>query len=391
MAEPPSVTSIGYLTRIGVGEEAVYGTPVLTTQVLPSISESLNDVYAEIPDESLQGSPVYGTPEQGNFSATGDIVVPMRYANEWVLLKHFFGAFAAGRYDLVDSLQGQALTISIDKQVLGVWDYPGSKATQIQWTSNADGVILTTSVIPGGLQLNSTLNTHAHLVTLLQDSRRLLHHHLKLWVGTHDHALTEADDLCCSELTLTMARPMAQDYTNCSQNPLEPIENAFLTFRLALTFPRFTTENEAIITWRQNYTQLQAQMRYTHPTTGQTKTLVIPNLTFVTATAPTAGPGPRVLTTEASITRGGSATTSVQIAIASNVLTLTGGTFPQVAPGAQVTISGAATPANNGTFEATAWTPTSITLKTPPALTDEVAGASITVSTSNPVVYLLET
>ena len=390
MAEP-SVTSIGYLTRIGLAEEIPYGIPALATQVLPSISESLNDVYAEIPDESLQGSPVYGTPEQGNFSASGDIVVPMRYANEWVLLKHFFGAFAAGRYDLVDSLQGQALTISIDKQVLGVWDYPGSKATQIQWTSNADGVILTTSVIPGGLQLNSTLNTHAHLVTLLQDSRRLLHHHLKLWVGTQDHALTEADDLCCSELTLTMARPMAIDYTNCSQNPMEPIENAFLTFRLAITFPRFRTEEEAIIGWRQDYTQLQARLTYTHPTTGQTKTLVIPNLTFVTATAPTAGPGPRVLTTEASITRGGSATTSVQIAIASNVLTLTGGTFPQVAPGAQVTISGAATPANNGTFEASAWTPTSITLKTPPALTDEAAGASITVATANPVVYLLET
>ena len=55
MAEPASVTSIGYLTRIGIGEEAIYGTPVLTTQVLPSMSESLNDVYAEIPDESLQG------------------------------------------------------------------------------------------------------------------------------------------------------------------------------------------------------------------------------------------------------------------------------------------------------------------------------------------------
>jgi hypothetical protein len=390
MAEP-TVTSIGYLTRIGIGEEIIYGTPVLTTQVLPSMSESLNDVYAEIPDESLQGSPVYGTPEQGNFSATGDITLPMRYTNEWVLLKHFFGAFAAGRYDLIDSLQGKAVTISIDKQVLGVWDYPGSKATQIAWASTADGVILTTSVIPGALQLNSALNTHDHLVTLLQDSKRLLHHHLRLWIGTQDHALTVADDLCVSELTLTMTRPMAIDYTNCSQNPLEPIENEFLTFRLAMTFPRFTTENESIITWRQDYTQLQAQMRYTHPTTGQTKTLVIPNLTFVTATAPTAGPGPRVLTTEASITRGGSTTTSAQIAISSNVLTITAGTFPQVAPGAQVTISGAATPANNGTFTAAAWTPTAITLETPPAMTNEAAGASVTVQVAQPVIYLLET
>jgi hypothetical protein len=386
----PVVTSIGYLSRIGIGEEDVYGTAVLTTQVLPSISESLNDVYAEIPDESLQGSPVYGTPEQGNFSATGDITLPMRYANEWVLLKHFFGAFATGRYDLIDSLQGKAVTIAIDKQVLGVWDYPGSKATQIAWASNADGVILTTSVIPGALQLNSTLNTHDHLVTLLQDSKRLLHHHLQLLIGTQDHELTAADDLCCSELTLTMTRPMAQDYTNCSQNPLEPIENAFLTFRLAITFPRFTTEQEPIITWRQDYTQLQAKMIYTHPTTAQTKTLVIPNLTFVTATAPTTGPGPRVLATEASITRGGSTTTSAQIAIATNVLSLTAGTFPKVEPGAQVTISGAATPANNGTFVATAWTATSITLATPPALTDEAAGATMTVSVAQPVIYMLE-
>ena len=123
----------------------------------------------------------------------------------------------------------------------------------------------------------------------------------------------------------------------------------------------------------------------------QTKTLVIPNLTFVTATAPTTGPGPRVLTTEASITRGQGTTTSTQIAIASNVLTVTGGTFPAVAPGAQVTVSGAATPGNNGTFEATAATATTITLKSPPALTDEAAGATMTVSSSNPVIYLLET
>jgi len=302
MAVPPSITSIGYLTRIGVGEQAAIGMPILTTQVLPSVSESLNDVYAEIPDESLQGSPIVDTPEQGNFSATGDVLIPMRYLNEFVLLKHFLGQFATGRYDLLPSIQGKALTLSIDKQVLGVWDYPDTKATQIVWTSNADGVNLQTSLIPGGLTLNSTLNTHDHLVGLLQDAKRLLHHHLRLLVGTQDHALTDpADELCLSELTLTLGRPMAIDYTNCAQTPMEPIENAFLSFRLAMTFPRFRTEEEQIITWRQNYTRLQASLVYTHPVTAQTKTLIIPNLVFVTATAPTAGPGPRVLTTEASI------------------------------------------------------------------------------------------
>jgi len=394
MAVPPSITSIGYLTRIGVGEQAAIGTPILTTQVLPSVSESLNDVYAEIPDESLQGSPIVDTPEQGNFSATGDMLVPMRYLNEFVLLKHFFGQFATGRYDLLPSIQGKALTVSIDKQVQGVWDYTDTKATQIVWTSNADGVNLQTSMIPGALTLNSTLNTHAHLVGLLQDAKRVLHHHLRLLVGTQDHALTHpADDLCLSELTLTLSRPMAIDYTNCAQTPMEPIENAFLSFRLAMTFPRFRTEEEQIITWRKNYTRLQASLVYTHPVTGDTKTIIIPNLVFVTATAPTAGPGPRVLTTEAAISQGKDVTTSAQIAITAtgNALAITGGTFPFVAAGAQVTISGAATPANNGTFTAAAWTPLTLTLATPPALTDEAAGASITVSVSNPPIYMLET
>lgn len=394
MAAPPSVTSIGYLTRIGVGEQAAIGTPILTTQVLPSVSESLNDVYAEIPDESLQGSPIVDTPEQGNFSATGDMLVPMRYLNEFVLLKHFFGEFAAGRYDLVPSIQGKALTVSIDKQVLGVWDYSDTKATQIVWTSNADGVNLQTSLIPGKLTLNSTLNTHDHLVTLLQDAKRLLHHHLQLLVGTQDHALTHpADDLCLSELTLTLSRPMALDYTNCAQTPMEPIENAFHNFRLAMTFPRFRTEEEQILTWRQNYTRLQASLKYTHPVTGDTKTIIIPNLVFVTATAPTTGPGPRVLTTEASISQGKDVTTSAQIALAAadNSITITGGTFPIVFPGAQVSISGAATPTNNGTFQAISWTATKITLEPTPALTEEAAGATITVSVANPVIYVLET
>jgi hypothetical protein len=391
MAEP-TVTSIGYKTRIALGEEVPYGTPALTTQVLPSTSESLNDVYAEIPDDSLQGSPVQGTPEKGNFSASGDVTVPMRYMNEFVLLKHFLGLFNAGRYDLIDSTQGTGLTVSIDKQVLGVWDYYGSKITQIVWTSNADGVALQSSLIPGGLNLNSTLNTHDHLVSLVQDEKRLLHHHLRLWVGTQDHALTVADDLCVSELTLTMARPMEEQYTNCSTNPLEPIESSFLTFRLSLSFPRFTTNEEQIINWRQDYTRLQADLLYTHPVTGQTKRLVFPNLVFTTAQAPTTGPGARALTAEAAISRGDDITTSAQVTIAAtdNSLTLTGGTFPYVAPGATVSIAGAATPTNNGTFKALTWTPTKITLATPPALADEAAGASVTISTSNPVVYVTE-
>jgi hypothetical protein len=393
MAAPPTVTSIGYRTRIGVGIEDPYGTPVLTTQVLPSTSESLNDVYAEIPDDSLQGSPTQGTPEQGNFSASGDVVVPMRYLNEFVLLKHFFGLFDTGRYDLLDSLQGQGLTVAIDKQVAGVWEYKGSKATQVVWTSNADGVELQTSLIPGGLTLNATLNTHDHLVGLVQDAKRLLHHHLRLLMGTQDHALTfPADDLCVSELTLTLGRPMSEVYTNCSQSPLEPIEEDFLSLRLALTFPRFTSNEEQLLSWRQDYTRLQADLLYTHPTTGQTKRLVLPNLVLVTAQAPTTGPGARTLSVEASISRGDdvTTTTAATFAAADNSITLGTGTFPHLAPGAQLTVSGATTAGNNGTFKVVTWTATKVTLATPPTLVDEAAGASVSIATSNPIIYMTE-
>src|SRR4249920_329748 len=186
------------------------------------------------------------------------------------------------------------------------------------------------------------LNTHQHLVTLLQDTKRLLHHHLALWIGEQDHALTATDDQCVSELTLTLARPMDLSYTNCSQNPLEPIESGFLTFSLNLTFPRFTSDHAQLLTWRQNYTRLQARLAYTHPVTAQTKTIVLPNLVLTNATAPTAGPGPRVLTVETQITQGKDVTTSATIAISStgNTLTITApGVFPYAAPGAQVTIS----------------------------------------------------
>lgn len=391
MAEPV-VTSIGYLTRLGVGLETVYGTPVLTTQVLPSTTESLNDVYAVIPDESLQGSPVYDTPEQGNFSASGDLSLPMRYLNEFVLLKHFFGQFTTGRYDLLPSLQGQALTLAIDKQVEGVWEYAGTKASQVVWTSNADGVMLQTSLIPGSLLLNSALNTHDHLVTLLQDTKRLLHHHLALWIGEQDHALTATDDQCVSELTLTLARPMDLVYTNCSQNPLEPIESGFLTFDMQLVFPRFTSDHSQLLTWRQNYTRLQARLRYTHPVTAQWKELVIPNLVLTNSTAPTAGPGPRVLTVDAQIAQGKDVTTSsaVTFAATDKSLTLGTGAFPYVAPGARVTIAGATNAANNDTFVTATWTSTKLTLTAAAAIVDEAPGPAVTISTLNPVIFMLE-
>jgi hypothetical protein len=319
----------------------------------------------------------------------------MRYLNEFVLLKHFFGDFAAGRYDLVPSLQGKAITVAIDKQVLGVWEYPGTKATQIVWTSNADGVQLQTSMIPGALNLNSSLNTSGHLTTLVQDARLLLHHHLVLMVGTQDHALAlPADDLCVSELTLTLGRPMATDYTNCSQNPMEPIENDFLNFRLAVTFPRFRTEEEQIITWRQNYTRLHASLAYTHPVNGRTKTIIIPNLVFVTATAPTTGPGPRVLSAEASISQGKDVTTSDQVSFQASdrSINLTGGAFPALYPGATVTVSGAATAGNNGAFVVATWAPAKMTLTADATtIVDEAVGATVTVSTSNPPLFMLET
>jgi hypothetical protein len=263
----------------------------------------------------------------------------------------------------------------------------------VVWTSNADGVELQTSLIPGGLTLNATLNTHDHLVGLVQDAKRLLHHHLRLLMGTQDHALTfPADDLCVSELTLTLGRPMSEVYTNCSQSPLEPIEEDFLSLRLALTFPRFTSNEEQLLSWRQDYTRLQADLLYTHPTTGQTKRLVLPNLVLVTAQAPTTGPGARTLSVEASISRGDdvTTTTAATFAAADNSITLGTGTFPHLAPGAQLTVSGATTAGNNGTFKVVTWTATKVTLATPPTLVDEAAGASVSIATSNPIIYMTE-
>jgi hypothetical protein len=80
----------------------------------------------------------------------------------------------------------------------------------------------------------------------------------------------------------------------------------------------------------------------------------------------------------------------VTFAAADNSIAMTGGTFPSLTPGAQVTVSGATNAGNNGTFTALTWTPTKITVETPPALVDEAPGASVTVATSNPIVYMTE-
>lgn len=282
----------GFESILGVGAESTVGTPVVVTDKVPFRSEDLNEMFNQVQDNSLCGPAARPKPQQGTGIVEGSIEYHLRYTQNQLLLKTFFGTYltdtpvvGTNTYSLDPNIDGSSLTVAIDKQV-SVWEFAGWKPSELTISgSNTEGIIIEADGMAISLDLASALNTTGVLSGLSVSEDIVLFQDVTLRIGDLADALDSSDDLSVSEFEININRALEATEVN-SRNRLEALENAFRETTLEITIPRY--ELNTFINFHKNHTQLQASLSVSDGT--NTIEFLIPNMLVMEYEAAVEGP-----------------------------------------------------------------------------------------------------
>lgn len=383
-------TGVGFLGKLGAGDESSYGTEALCTQMLPMQTEKLTFDPKLLRSMVMEGRPQTRQADQGTIDIKGDIVTRFRYSLDNMLLRNWFGDLTAGQYTHVGITEGLSMTLAIDKSV-SIWTFTGCKTSKLVLDAKPDGVTLTATIIANLLDQASVVNTPAAIAALIDPSRNVMFHHLRIRVGDHADALDAGDEIGVTECKLTLDRPMATLFTNASQGHVEAFENAFPNHVLEFKIPRY--QSDLWEGWLSANTRLQVEIQMTDGTS--TKTIYIPNYQLDSVQSNIAGAGAIPLDIKGMVTEAEDYLTATSIsATGGNAVHFAGGDAPYCYPGAAIYLAGFSTSGNNGLAEVVSRTDSDIVITNAGSggitLTGEGAGATVTVTTRSPDVWMTE-
>jgi hypothetical protein len=387
----------GFLTIAGVGDETdYYGAEALVTQQIKTLTWEIEDVYADLLDESLTGSNAQITPEAGVTDITGAWSCIMTYTEQHLLLMHFFGTYngTAKRYTIASSIEGTGLTWAIDK-VNSVATAYGVKINQLVFNVAPGWITLSGTAIAQTLIRNSALNTAAVLAALAPDLNvRAKYTDTTFRLGVSTALLTAANDIDISEATITFTRQMAQTHVAGTRGIYEPDEDGFFDIALSLTFPRYLTDQYK--TWAAAKTPLTLRMFCDAEGTSDSLELLLPGVTISDAPTPVSGPGfiPQTITALGRVYQHSyGPVTTLSAAAADNSINDSANAIPVVYPGATVRVSGftGASTTANGVRTVVSRTASKLVLSGGAALIDDAAGESVTLQFREPLATLTET
>ncbi len=125
----------GFATKIAVGKETVWGTPVVVSQKIPVTSEGLSKEFQRVSDNIL-GSDGIQRAESTQESTSGSLELEMTYTGLDEILEIAMGSKAGTgtstdpyRFTLTEDID-KSLTVAIDKQV-SVHEFAGAKINQM--------------------------------------------------------------------------------------------------------------------------------------------------------------------------------------------------------------------------------------------------------------------
>jgi tail tube protein len=381
---------VGFLGKLGAGDESAYGTEALCTQMLPMQSEKITFDPKLQRSMAMEGRPQTRQADQGTIDIKGDVVTRLRYSLGNMLLKNWFGDLTDGQYTHLGTTDGLSMTLAIDKGV-SVWTFTGCKTSKLVIDAKGDGVTLTASIIAHLLDQASTTNTAAVMSALIDPSRNVMFHHIRIRVGDHSAALDSSNEIGVTEFKLTLDRPMATLFTNESQGHVEAFENAFPNHVLEFKIPRY--QSDLWEGWLASDTRLQVEIQMTDGTS--TKTIYIPNFELDSVQSNISGPGAIPLDIKGMVSESEDSLTDTSIsATGSNQVHFANSDAPYCYPGAAIYLSGFATSGNNGLAAVVSRTDSDIVITNAGAggitLTSEGAGATVTVTTRSPDVWMTE-
>lgn len=282
----------GYQSIMGVGTEVTPGTPVVVTQKVPFISESIKSQFNHVQDNSLCGPAARPKSQQGTLISEGGFELHFRYQLAQLILQHFFGSYLVDTpvvgthtYSLDPSIDGDALTLAIEK-VVSVWEHTGYKISELTISgSPTDGIMIEVDGFAVNTDLASVTNTSATLEALAGPGDFMLFQDMTLRIGDHADALTAADEIDISSFEININRNLEPTEVN-SPNRLEALENDFRETTFEFSIPRYCAND--FINFHTNHTCLQAELVFTDGT--NTKTIRMPNLIITEFDADVSGP-----------------------------------------------------------------------------------------------------
>jgi len=288
--------TVGFLTMAGTVTEDTYGVEKRVTEPLVIISETLSASVPLIQPPALDARSQRRQGLAGNLTIGGDIVVPLRYGVGHPFFKNWFGTYTAstGLYIHAATTAGLSMTFAIRKGAT-VWAFLGVKIHTLVLNATPDLVQLTASVYATDYTKESAINTDAVLRRLVDPAADVLYRHFRetdgqssIWIGTQEDALTVLDKIAPGDITLTLGRPLDQVQTN--EGLAEPAENDYPPVTFAGSLPHHNSNIWE--EYKQNATELQARVRFVHPTTGEFKLITLPNVQVSgDATVNIGGPG----------------------------------------------------------------------------------------------------
>lgn len=284
--------SHGFESQMGIAPEVTPGTPVVVTQKIPYISESIKSQNNHVQDNSLCGPAARPKSQQGTLIAEGGFEFHFRYTLAQEILSHFFGSFlvdtpvvGTNTYSLDPSIDGDAVTIAIEKTV-AVWEHAGYKVSELTITgSPTDGIRIEVDGFAVNTDYASVINTSAVLDGLAVPGDFMLFQDMTLRIGDQADALAPADEIAISDFTITINRQLSPTEVN-SFDRLEALENNFRETTFEITIPRY--EFQTFIDFHSAHTALQADLVITDGT--NTKTILIPNMLTMEFDAEIGGP-----------------------------------------------------------------------------------------------------
>jgi hypothetical protein len=291
---------IGTKSKMAGVKETTFGTPLLVTQKIPFVQETLTADYAQEPDPTLCGVAAPQAPEQGVLNTSGGWTEMWKWTDANLSLERFFGQYnVAGvdpaNYTLLDDLDQEGATYAIDK-IVDMWVFSGYKPNVLTVSgSPGEGVRLAYDGFATSLAIDpsSPLNNRARLDTLgVFTENNIRFRHLTLLIGDYVDALAApADRFYVSNFTLTCNRALETDEVN-DEFLQEAIANGWRESTLSIAIPRYS--NNTFRTWHKNHTDLQATLIFDNGT--KTKTIYLPRMKVSQVPVNVDGPGRSPLT-----------------------------------------------------------------------------------------------
>ena len=286
------VIAHGFLSIMGVGSESTLGTAVAATQKVCYLDESLQETINEILDNSLCGTAARKIGQPGTKIIEGGFSYPWRANLGDLVLQRFFGqrlidtpSVGTNTYVLDPSIDGDGLTVAIDKQV-SVFEFAGYKSSSLTITGTpADGIVIEVDGFAVSLSLTSVLNTSVSLAALADGGFQLLLQDATIRIADLADALQASDALQVSEFAIELNRNLEAVEVN-SRNRTEALENNFRESTFTFTIPQY--QSNFFVTAHRNHTALQADISIVNG--ARTKLIKMPKLIVTEYSNPIGGP-----------------------------------------------------------------------------------------------------